>query len=168
MHKIEKILSILLFYKQIIRRLINILRRRNRHYVLSYIFVEYICYKVQKLFKQNLHWIVLPDKALKYMLNNLEATRNEYIDHDSCALANIHVSKESTNSWFYISSMVSLRKYKLMIVSISDITENTILISETIQHNLQNALQYEQLHKSCFICKYIFCQIFFFNSTFIS
>nr|XP_012225012.1 PREDICTED: peroxisome assembly factor 2 [Linepithema humile]XP_012225013.1 PREDICTED: peroxisome assembly factor 2 [Linepithema humile] len=147
----QKMLSTLLLYKKIIRGITNTLMRQNSHYVLSYIFLEYLYYRLQRLLKQKLCWITLPDTALKYILDNLENIQNEYIDYDSCALGNIQFLKKSPSSWFHACSMISMTKYKLMITSIADINENTILISETMQHNLQNALCCEQLDESCFI-----------------
>ncbi|EZA52228.1 Peroxisomal biogenesis factor [Ooceraea biroi] len=47
--------------------------------------------------------------------------------------------------------MITMKRYKLMIIPTSDVDENTILISETMRHNLQNALHCEQLDESCFM-----------------
>lgn len=147
-------LSTLLLYKKIIRGISTFMRQDSR-YVLSYAFLEYLYHRLQRMFRQNLHWITLPDVAIKRMLNDLEDTQSKYIDFDSCALANARFLKESPSSWFHICSMTSLTKYKLMIVSVTDTNENTILISETMRHNLQNALHSEQLDESCFIRKYL-------------
>lgn len=154
MHKTQqKMLSTLLWCKKIIRGITSTLMRQNLHYVQSCIFLEYLHHRLQRLSEQNLCWITLPDAALKYILNNLKNTQNEYIDYDSCALGNVQFLKKSPSSWFLACSMISMMKYKLMITSISDINENTILISETMRHNLQNALHCQQLDESCFIRK---------------
>ncbi|XP_072752107.1 peroxisomal ATPase PEX6 [Anoplolepis gracilipes] len=146
-----RMLSTLLLHKKIIRGITSILMRKDPRYVLSYAFLEYLYCRLQRMFKQNLRWITLPDVVFKCMLNDLEDIQSKYIDFDSCALANTRLSKKSPSSWFHICSMTSLTRYKLMIVSVSDADENTILISETMRHNLQNALGSEQLDKSCFI-----------------
>lgn len=144
----------LLLHKKIIRKITSTLMRQDSRYVLSYAFLEYLCRRLQRMSRQNLRWITLPDVAFKHMLKDLEDAQSKYIDLDSCALANIPFSKESS-SWFHVCSMTSLTRYKLMIVSASDVNENTILISETMLHNLQNALHSEQLDESCFIRKYL-------------
>ncbi|XP_050447681.1 peroxisome assembly factor 2 isoform X2 [Cataglyphis hispanica] len=114
-------LSTLLLHKKIIRGITSTFMRQDPRYVLSYAFLEYLYRRLQRMFKQNLRWITLPDK--------------------------------SPSSWFHVCSMTSLTRYKLMIVSVTDanVTENTILISETMRHNLQNALHSEQLDETCFI-----------------
>jgi len=152
----QKMLSTLLLCKRIMRGITNNLMRRNSHYVLSIIFLEYLYYRLQRLSKQNLCWVTLPDAALKYILKNLENTQDDYIDYDSCTLGNIQFLKKSSSSWFHICSMISMTKYKLIITPVSDINENTIIISETMQHNLRNALYCDQLDESCFICEYTF------------
>lgn len=150
----EKMLSTLLLYKKIVRAITNTLMRQNSHYVCSHIFLEYLHYRLQRISKQNLCWITLPDAALKCILDNFENTQNEYIDYDCCALGNIQFLKKS--SWCHVCSIISMTKYKLLITSMSDTSENTILISETMRHNLQNVLYCEQFDESCFIRKYIF------------
>jgi len=146
-------LSILSSGKMIVQEITRTLMRNNPYYVLSCIFLEYVHYRLQRLFKQIFSWIILPDAALKRLLSNLENTQNEYIDYNSCALANTQFLRKP-NSWVYVCSTVTMKKYKLMIVFTSDINENIILISETMRHNLQNALHCEQLDE-CFICKYL-------------
>lgn len=148
-------LSTLLLHKKIIRGITSTLMRQDPRYVLSYAFLEYLYRRLQRMFEQNLCWITLPDIVFKRKLDDLEDTQNKYIDFDSCALANIRFSKELPSSWFHVCSMTSMTRYKLMIVSAPDVSENTILISETMRHNLQNALHCEQLDESCFICKYL-------------
>jgi len=154
----HKMLSVLSFYKMIIQGITRTLMRKNSHYVLSCIFLEYMRYRLQRLPKQVLCWITLPDTALKHLLSNLENTQNEYIDYNFCALANAQFLRKLANSWVYVCSMVTMKKYKLMIIS-SDINEDIILISETMRHNLQNALHCEQLDE-CFICKYLIAHHF--------
>lgn len=149
----QKILLTLLFYKNTIRGITSTLLWKHPYYLLSYIFLEFLYLRLQRLFKQNLCWVILPDTTIRHMLNNLEDTRDEYIDYECCALANIQSLKESQCSWFFICSMISMKKYKCAIIPVDLINENTILISETMQHNLQNALRYEQLDESCFIRK---------------
>ncbi|EFN70620.1 Peroxisome assembly factor 2 [Camponotus floridanus] len=144
-------LSTLLLHKKIIRGITSTLMRQDPRYVLSYAFLEYLYRRLQRMFEQNLCWITLPDIVFKHKLDDLEDTQNKYIDFDSCALANIRFSKESSSSWFHVCSMTSMARYKLMIISAPDVCENTILISETMRHNLQNALHCEQLDESCFI-----------------
>lgn len=148
-------LSLSAFYKKILKVITTILMRHNPRYLLSYIFLEYLYYRLQGLLEQDFCWITLPSPTLRRMLSNLEDTQNEYVDYDSCALANLRSLKKS-NSWFHIYSMISMKKYKLTIVPVRSITKNTILISETMRHNLQNALCHEHLDKSCFLCKCIF------------
>lgn len=145
----QKMLSTLLIYKEIIKGISGTLRQ-NRHFVLSYIFMEYLCHKLQKLSGQNLRWITLPDVALKRLLKE---TQSQYIDCDSCALANVQFVNQSSSGWFHIYSILSTKKYKLMIASSPDVKEDAILVSETMRHNLQTALRCEQLDKSCFLCK---------------
>lgn len=126
--------------------------RRNPHYVLSYVFLEYLHRRLQRIFKQILKWVALPDTAFKRILNDLEVRPNEYVDRDSCAVANVQLSgKSQSSAWVNVGSMMSMAKYKLMIISVPDISENTVLISEMMEHNLRNALCCEQLDDSCFI-----------------
>ncbi|KYM82398.1 Peroxisomal biogenesis factor 6 [Atta colombica] len=141
-------LSALLYYKGIIRGITNTLMRKNFHYVLSYVFLEYLHHRFQRLLGQTLKWVTLPDVALKFMLDDLK-TWNEYVDCHSCAIANLQ--KKLSSSWFNVCSMMSMTKYRLMIISVPDISKNTILISETTKRNLQNALRCKQLDNSCFI-----------------
>lgn len=150
-------LSTLLYHKRIVRGITSTSMRRNQHYVLSYIFLEYLHRRFQRLSKQDLEWVILPDTALRRMLDDLEVTRNEYVDCDSCAIANIQLlSKKSPSSaWFNVCSMSSMTKYKLMIISVPNINENTVLISETMERNLRNALRCERLDSSCFIREYL-------------
>lgn len=145
-------LSALLYHKRIVKG-ITISMRKNPHYVLSYVFLEYLHHRFQRIFRQNLKWITLPDTALKRMLDNLEVTPNEYVDCDSCAVANVQLSRKSQSSWFNICSMISMTRYKLIIISVPDISENTVLISEMTEHNLRNVLCCEQLDDSCFLRK---------------
>lgn len=159
----QRILSTLLLHKKILREITSLMRQDPR-YMLSYAFLEYLYRRLQRMFQQELRWITLSDMVLKQMLNDLEDAQSEYIDLDSCALANVRFSKESSSSWFHVCSTTSLTRYKLMIVSASDIDENTILISETMRHNLQNALRSEKLDESCLICKYL--QLFFIRYVF--
>ncbi|XP_011640683.1 peroxisome assembly factor 2 [Pogonomyrmex barbatus] len=148
----QKIFTTLLFYKRMIRDITSTSMRRNSHYVLSYIFLEYLHRRFQRLLKQNLSWITLPNTVLKRMLADLEITRNEYVDYDSCAIANMQLSrKPSSSPWFNICSMALMMRYKLMIISVPEINENVILISETTEHNLQKIFRCEQLDGSCFI-----------------
>jgi len=152
----HRMLSALLYHKKIVRGITYTSMRKNPYYVLSYIFLEYLHRKFQRLFRQDLEWTTLPDVALRRMLNDLEVTQNEYVDCDSCAVANIQFLKKLSNSaWFNVCSMASMTKYKLMIISAPDISENTVLISETTERNLRNALRCEQLDNSCFIRKYL-------------
>ncbi|XP_018358506.1 PREDICTED: peroxisome assembly factor 2 isoform X1 [Trachymyrmex cornetzi] len=145
----QRVLSILLYHKGIIRGIINTSMRKNSHYVLSYVFLEYLHCRFQRLLEQALEWVTLSDAALKFMLDDLEITWNEYVDYHSCAIANIQ--KELSSSWFNVCSMMSMTKYKLMIISMPGISKNTILISETTERNLQNALCCKRLDNSCFI-----------------
>jgi len=149
----QRMLSALLYYKGIIRGITNTLMRKNFHYVLSYVFLEYLYHRFQRLLGQTLKWVTLPDVALKFMLDDLKITWNEYVDCHSCAIAN--VQKKLSSSWFNVCSMMSMTKYRLMIISMPDISKNTILISETTKRNLQNALCCKQLDNSCFIRKYL-------------
>lgn len=151
----RKLLSVLLFYKKIIQGLTSTLMRNSPHYVLGCIFLEYLHRKLQRLFKQNLCWITLPDAVLRHLLSNLEDTRDEYIDYNSCLLANAHFLNELSNSWFYACSMVTLKKYKLLVIPMPEIAENTVLISESMRHNLQNILRCGQMDESCFLRKYL-------------
>ncbi|XP_018048989.1 PREDICTED: peroxisomal biogenesis factor 6 isoform X2 [Atta colombica] len=144
----QRMLSALLYYKGIIRGITNTLMRKNFHYVLSYVFLEYLHHRFQRLLGQTLKWVTLPDVALKFMLDDLK-TWNEYVDCHSCAIANLQ--KKLSSSWFNVCSMMSMTKYRLMIISVPDISKNTILISETTKRNLQNALRCKQLDNSCFI-----------------
>lgn len=150
----ERMLSALLYYKRIVRQITSTLMRRNPHYVLSYVFLEYLHRRLQRIFKQILKWVALPDTAFKRILNDLEVRPNEYVDRDSCAVANVQLSgKSQSSAWVNVGSMMSMAKYKLMIISVPDISENTVLISEMMEHNLRNALCCEQLDDSCFIRK---------------
>ncbi|XP_032685797.1 peroxisome assembly factor 2 isoform X2 [Odontomachus brunneus] len=152
MHKMDqKMLPILLFYKNTIRGITSTLLWKHPHYLLSYIFLEFLYLRLQRLFKQNICWIILPDTTIRHMLNNLEDTKDEYIDYECYALANIQSLKKSQSFWFLICSMISMKKYKCAIIHVDHVNENTILISETMQHNLQNALCCEELDDSCFI-----------------
>lgn len=149
----QKTLLMLLFYKNIIRGITSTLLWRHPHYLLSYIFLEFLYIRLQRLCKQSLCWVMLPDATIRHMLRDLENAVDEYIDYECCALANMPSVKKAQSSWFYICSTISMRKYKCAIVPADHVRENTILISETMQHNLQNALCYEQLDESCFIRK---------------
>lgn len=153
----QRILSTLSYYKRVVRGITNTSMRKNPHYVSSYIFLEYLHRRFQRLSKQDLKWITLPDMALRRVLDDPGIIWNEYVDCDSCALANVQLSRESTSSpsWFNVCSMASMAKYKLMIISVPDINENTVLISETMERNLRNALHCEQLD-GCFIRKYTY------------
>lgn len=154
----ERTLSTLLYHKGIVRRITNSSMRKSPHYVLSCIFLEYLHRRFQRLSRQNLEWAVLPDTALRCVLDDPEVrTWNEYVDCDSCAIANVQLPRRSAPNptWFNVCSMTSTTKYKLMIISVSDISENTVLISETTERNLRNALRCEQLDDSCFIRKYL-------------
>ncbi|KAG5315044.1 PEX6 factor, partial [Pseudoatta argentina] len=145
----QRMLSALLYHKGIIRGITNTSMRKNFHYVLSYVFLEYLHRRFQRLLGQALKWVTLPDAALKFMLDNLEITWNKYVDCHSCAIAN--VQKKLSSPWFNVCSMMSMTKYRLMIISMPGISKNTILISETTERNLQNALCCKQLDNSCFI-----------------
>lgn len=152
----QKMLLTLLLYKNVIREITSTLLWKHPHYLLSYIFLEFLYLRLQRLFKQNLCWIILPDTTIRHMLNNFKNAGDEYIDYECCALANIQFLKKSQSFWFSVCSMISMKKYKCAIISVDHVNENTILISETMQHNLQNALCYEQLDDSCFISKYLY------------
>ncbi|XP_020288338.1 peroxisome assembly factor 2-like isoform X1 [Pseudomyrmex gracilis] len=147
----QKLLSTLLIYKEILRGISGTLMRQNRHFVMSYVFMDYLCRKLQKLSKQNLRWIVLPDVTLKRLMNDVKETQIRYVDCDSCALANVQFVEQSSSGWFHICSTFSTRKYKLTIASSPDVKEDTVLISETMRRNLQTALRCEQLDESCFL-----------------
>ncbi|XP_014488358.1 PREDICTED: peroxisome assembly factor 2 [Dinoponera quadriceps] len=147
----QKMLLTLLFYKNVVRGITSTLLWKHPYYVLSYIFLEFLYLRLQKLFKQNFCWVTLPDIVIRRMLDNLENTGDEYIDYECCALANVQSLKKSQSSWFAICSMISMRKYKCTIISIDHVGENTILISETMRHNLLNNLCHERLDESCFI-----------------
>ncbi|XP_011685326.1 PREDICTED: peroxisome assembly factor 2 [Wasmannia auropunctata] len=153
MYKAREMLSALLYYKRLVRGITNTSMRKNPHYVLSSIFLEYLHRRYQKLFTQNLKWVTLSDAALRRMAEDLEVTQNEYVDCESCAIANIQFPEKSSSSaaWFNVCSTVSMMKYKLLILFVPDVDENTVLISETMEHNLRNALRCEQLDSSCFI-----------------
>lgn len=148
----QRMLSTLLHHKRIVKGITNTSMRKNPHYVLSYIFLEYLDRRLQRLSGQNLEWAVVSDTALKRILDGPEVTWDEYVDYDSCAVANIQFSRKS--AWFNVYSMASRTKYKLMIISIPDISENTVLVSETMARNLRNALRCEKLDGSCFIREY--------------
>lgn len=152
----QKMLFTLLLYKNVIRGMTNTLLWKHPYYLLSYILLEFLYLRLQRLFKQSFCWIILPDTTIRHMLNNLENTGDEYIDYECCALANIQSFKKSQSSWFLICSMISMKKYKCAIIPVDHVNKETILISETMQHNLQNALCYEELDDSCFICKYLY------------
>lgn len=153
----ERMLSTLLHHKGIVKGITSTSMRKSPHYVLSCVFLEYLHRRFQKLSRQNLEWAVLPDAALKRILDDPEVrTRNEYADCDSCAIADVRLSRRSAASpaWFNVCSITSTTKYKLMIISASDVGESAVLISETTERNLRNALRCEQLDGSCFIRKY--------------
>ncbi|KAL0113101.1 hypothetical protein PUN28_012368 [Cardiocondyla obscurior] len=148
-------LSTLLYYKRLVKGLTRILLRKNSRYVMSCIFLEYLHRRFQRMSNLNHEWIVLPDTALRRILDDpkITDTWNEYVDCDSCAVASTQLSENSTSScaWVNVCSIASLMKYKLMITFVPDVNENTILISETTERNLQNALRCEKLETSCFI-----------------
>lgn len=152
----ERMLSTLLYHKGIVRGITSTSMRKSPHYVLSCIFLEYLQRRFQRLSRQNLEWAVLPDTALKRILDDPEV-RTWNVDCDSCAIANVQLSRTpaSNPTRFNVCSMTSMTKYKLTIISVSDISENTVLISETTERNLRNALRCEQLDGSCFIRKYL-------------
>ncbi|XP_012526182.1 peroxisome assembly factor 2 [Monomorium pharaonis] len=148
----ERMFSALLHYKRILWGIMSTSMRNNFHYVLSYVFLEYLHRRLQRMFWQNLKWTVLPDTVLKRMLDDLEATPNEYVDCNSYAVANVQLTRKSRSpAWFNVCSMVSMTKYKLMIISVPDVNENTVLVSEMTEHNLRNVLCCEQLDDSCFL-----------------
>ncbi|CAD1476808.1 unnamed protein product, partial [Heterotrigona itama] len=60
--------------------------------------------------------------------------------YNSCLLANIKYFEITKPTWFYICSIVSVKKYKVLVVPLNNFDENEIFISDTMKYNIQNAL----------------------------
>lgn len=150
----EKFLSLLALYKSIIRGVTRTLMRKNPHFLLSHIFLEYMCHRLQRLLKQNLYWIGLSNTVFNHMLALIDVEENEYIDSESCALIDQQFFIDLQSSWCYVCSTTSTKKYKLMIIPASCEDKKKVIISETTYYNLRNVFNCEKLDESCFLCKY--------------
>ena len=108
--------------------------------MLFYIFMQYAFLRLKTLINAKFNWIVLSDTALKILIKQFHDKKNYYIDCNSCLLANIKYFKITKPTWFYICSIVSVKKYKVLVVPLNNSDENEIFISDTMKYNIENAL----------------------------
>lgn len=133
----------LYFYINFLRELTKILMKRNFNYILLYIFVQFVFFKLKKLIDTEFNWNILSDFALKNLIKRFYNEKNYYIDRNSCLLANVQYFKAPIPTWFYICSKFSLKKYKVLIIpkiQKDNIDTNNIFVSETMKYNIENAL----------------------------
>ncbi|XP_031839434.2 peroxisomal biogenesis factor 6 [Nomia melanderi] len=133
-------MSSLYFYVNFLRELTKLMKH-NYNYILFYIFIHYVFYKLKCLIDITLKWKVLAAHEFKDIAKQFYNTEEFYIDCNSCLLANIKCFKISTPTWFYVCSTVSFKKYKLLVIPLSDANINEVFVSEIVKYNIENALQ---------------------------
>lgn len=167
--KIKKFTSTLLLYKCILRGATNTLLRKNINFQLSYIFLEYLCHRLQRLLDQSLTCVLVEHKFIREMSATKvpkQTLSDEYIDYESCILVDISIFEKLQSTWCYVCAKCSKKKYKLRILPItSDFSKNWIFVPETVYFNLQNIFQSKELEDSVLLCKYkrrlIECKFFY-------
>ncbi|KZC12881.1 Peroxisome assembly factor 2 [Dufourea novaeangliae] len=117
------------------------LMKHNCNFIFFYIFVYYVFYKLKILIKTTFKWKVLPDHAFRDLVKQFYNEEYCYVDCNSCLLANVKCFKVCNPTWFYICSNMSVKKYKILVIPLTDCDINEIFVSEIIRHNIQNALQ---------------------------
>ena len=116
------------------------LMNHNSNYILFYVFLHYVLLKLKVLTGTTFNWKTLADKPLKGLIKQCHDEENCYVDWNSCILANVKCFKVSTLTWFYVCSVVSLRKYKVLVIPLNDTDTNEIWVSEVMRHNIESAL----------------------------
>ncbi|CAL7946508.1 unnamed protein product [Xylocopa violacea] len=130
----------LYFYMKFLRKLTRMLMKCNFNYVLFYIFVHYAVLKLRRLINIKFNWNILTDASLKTLVKQFYDDEKYYIDLNCCLLANIKCFKATIPTWFYVCSITSLKKYKVLIVPLNNTDTNELFVSETMIHNMENAL----------------------------
>lgn len=140
----------LLFYKRVLKGVTCTLMWRNTDFLLSYIFLEYLIHKLEKLVTdQRLKCVGIGPVILETLLSMYvpkEILLNEYIDTNSCMFVDLSMYKTLLSTWYYVCTKNS-KKYKLKILPVTKFdffSKDTILVSETVYHNLQNACPFKE------------------------
>ncbi|XP_043580377.1 peroxisome assembly factor 2 isoform X1 [Bombus pyrosoma] len=127
-------------YIHFLRELTKLLMKYNYNYVLFYTFVQYALFRLKTLTDTKYNWIILSDLILKNLIEQFYNKKNYYIDCNSCLLANIKYVRNTTPTWFYICSTVSIKKYKVLVVPLNNTDEIEIFTSNIMKYNIENAL----------------------------
>ncbi|KAK9298630.1 hypothetical protein QLX08_008106 [Tetragonisca angustula] len=128
------------FYINFLRNLTKLLMKCNYSYILFYIFAQYALLRLKKLINTKFNWIILSDNTQKNLIKQFHDEKNYYIDCNSCLLTDIKYFEITKPTWFYICSIVSVKKYKVLVVPLNNSDENEIFISDTMKYNIENAL----------------------------
>lgn len=128
------------------------LMNRNSNYILFYVFLHYALLKLKVLAGTTFKWKTLADQAMKDLIKHSHNEEYCYVDCNSSILANVKCFKVSTPTWLYVCSVVSLRKYKVLVVPLNDTGTNEIWVSEVTRHNIESALHCDVT--ACFLCRY--------------
>ncbi|XP_076549075.1 peroxisomal biogenesis factor 6 isoform X1 [Osmia lignaria lignaria] len=130
----------LYFYMNFFRALTVMLMKHNFNYTLFYIFAYYVVFKLKILTDTTFNWNILPNNVFKNLLKQFYNQDNNYVDCNSCLLANIKYFKVSLPTWFYVCSKVTVKKYKTLIIPSNDTYANKIFASEIMKRNIENTL----------------------------
>lgn len=112
----------------------------------------YVLFKLKVLIDMTFNWNIISVESLKHLIKQFHDEKNNYLDSDSCILANVKYFNVVTPKWFYVCSKASLRKYKVLVIPLNNSNTNSIFTSEVMRHNMETILCCNI--DNCFLRKY--------------
>lgn len=108
-------------------------------------FLYYILNKIDQLLKMQLKLCCVPDEIFSYLILKYGQCSKSCIDQNLYIICNPNVLEKS-QKWFHLCSKVSEKRYKVAVVSTSDIPRSFIYISESMNFNASKQLNAENLN----------------------
>lgn len=119
--------------------LLRILIHKKPSLLLILCYVNYVTLRVIRLSRFKIKLNSMHEDEFQRAILKYCKDRNFYADSNSCAFGNVAKSKEFA-SWFYLCSFVSPKRYKILIINLENIPNDSVYISDVMKFNIDNAL----------------------------
>ncbi|XP_012253776.2 peroxisome assembly factor 2 isoform X1 [Athalia rosae] len=118
----------------------RILAFRDSRFILPLIFANWTYLHLFRLLNMRLRLKSIPDEALQIQRLSKLKSKDSYIDFYSCILASKELLQTSKAQWFYLCCPPSLKKYKVTLLTSSNVKKDELHVSETMRFNIENFL----------------------------
>lgn len=118
-------------------------------------FTFFALVKLNQLLKMHLKLHCIPQKLFSYLIMKHGKCNETQLDENLYILCNSNAIDRS-KKWFYLCCSTSKQKYKVIVLSIDDVPDNSIYTSESLKLNITRQLSIEKSETTFYFLSKLF------------